>query len=508
MNTAVARAPFWTRPTGLTLFVLGLTAVKLAVAASTGLVRDEAYYWLWSQHLSWGYFDHPPVVAAWIRAGIAIAGGGEIGVRLWSVLATLVLSAALYRTGIVLFEDRRVAAAGVVWGNLAPVVTGSLFITTPDAPSVLLWTLAIWSAAELLKSGRGAWWLAFGLFAGLGLLSKYTQLFLGAGIVIWVLMHRELRPWLRSWQLWAGGALALAIFAPNVVWNYRHEWLTFGKQFGRVVTSEQGPLAVFSNLPEFLADQVGLLSPGLFVMGVIALWAVLRRRHEWARRPEFTLLTVTALPMIAYFIVHTFHARVWGNWTVPAVPPLMLASAWAMHQVRPAGSKARSVVRLLKRWSAPFAGALMALVFIHAAIFAIRVPGDPVEQMHGWPDLRAGIERVARQNGAHFLATLDDYGLTGYLDYYGNRRFGADRLPAVQIDQRRRYGFLPPVSASDLKWPALLVIRADRFWQPRLDEHFPDALELKPIDRTVGGDTLATYRLFLVQKPAGPALTD
>jgi hypothetical protein len=31
------------------------------------VLEDEAYYWMWSQQMAFGYFDHPPLVAVWIK---------------------------------------------------------------------------------------------------------------------------------------------------------------------------------------------------------------------------------------------------------------------------------------------------------------------------------------------------------------------------------------------------------------------------------------------------------
>ena len=62
--------------TGLGLVALAvLTLLRLALAARLPLAPDEAYYFLWSRHLQAGYFDHPPMVALWIRAGTG--GGGR-----------------------------------------------------------------------------------------------------------------------------------------------------------------------------------------------------------------------------------------------------------------------------------------------------------------------------------------------------------------------------------------------------------------------------------------------
>ena len=56
------------------LTILAFTTLRLLAAAWTPLTFDEAYYWLWSRHLAFGYYDHPPMVALLIRAGTLIAG--------------------------------------------------------------------------------------------------------------------------------------------------------------------------------------------------------------------------------------------------------------------------------------------------------------------------------------------------------------------------------------------------------------------------------------------------
>ena len=50
------------------LFYLVWLALGLIQAGTTELLDDEAYYWVFSQHLDWGYFDHPPMTALLIRA--------------------------------------------------------------------------------------------------------------------------------------------------------------------------------------------------------------------------------------------------------------------------------------------------------------------------------------------------------------------------------------------------------------------------------------------------------
>ena len=51
-----------------------LLLFRVLLAATADLSEDEAYYWLWSTHLAAGYYDHPPMIAYWIRAGTAVFG--------------------------------------------------------------------------------------------------------------------------------------------------------------------------------------------------------------------------------------------------------------------------------------------------------------------------------------------------------------------------------------------------------------------------------------------------
>uniref|UniRef100_UPI00286CE9FD glycosyltransferase family 39 protein n=1 Tax=Phenylobacterium sp. TaxID=1871053 RepID=UPI00286CE9FD len=90
MTSAVTRAgpAGWRFHRGVLLLAVGLTAVRLLAAGAIHLTEDEAYYRLWAQHLQLGYFDHPPMIAWWIRAGETIAGDTALGVRLLPALAS------------------------------------------------------------------------------------------------------------------------------------------------------------------------------------------------------------------------------------------------------------------------------------------------------------------------------------------------------------------------------------------------------------------------------------
>src|SRR5450432_1134042 len=116
------------------ILVLTLVALRLVAAAVTPLTFDEAYYWMWSKHLAFGYYDHPPMVALVIRAGTLIAGDTEFGVRLVSILLALPMSFAVYRTAAILFGGVRVAASATILLNATLMAAVGTLIVTPDSP--------------------------------------------------------------------------------------------------------------------------------------------------------------------------------------------------------------------------------------------------------------------------------------------------------------------------------------------------------------------------------------
>src|SRR3978361_794232 len=73
-------------------FLLCWTILNALQAYKLEIHADEAYYWMYSRFLDWGYFDHPPMVAIFIRIGDSLMHN-ELGLRLMTVLSN---SLAIY----------------------------------------------------------------------------------------------------------------------------------------------------------------------------------------------------------------------------------------------------------------------------------------------------------------------------------------------------------------------------------------------------------------------------
>src|SRR6201996_3164964 len=249
------------------LTILALVAIRLVAAAWTPLTFDEAYYWMWSKALAGGYYDHPPMVALVIRAGTLIAGDTAFGVRLVSILLALPMSYALYRSAAILFGGQRVAASAAILLNVTLMAAVGTMIVTPDAPLLVAASFVLLSLAKVLESGRGAWWLAVGVAVGAALLSKYTALFFGPAILIWLIVVPKLRRWLLSFWPYLGGIVALAIFLPVIRWNADHQWVSFLKQFGRARIEDFR----LSYVAELVPTQIAFATPLVWILGAMGL---------------------------------------------------------------------------------------------------------------------------------------------------------------------------------------------------------------------------------------------
>jgi 4-amino-4-deoxy-L-arabinose transferase-like glycosyltransferase len=91
---------------------------------------------------------------------------------------------------------------------------------------LLWWVLIAWSVIRLMRDDEPRWWVAIGILAGLGLQTKYSIAFELAGVLVGVLLTDARRYVANRW-FWAGGAIALLIFAPNLAWLIRHDFISY-----------------------------------------------------------------------------------------------------------------------------------------------------------------------------------------------------------------------------------------------------------------------------------------
>ncbi len=472
------------------LTIVALVVLRLIVAAITPLTFDEAYYWTWSRNLAGGYYDHPPMVAIVIRLGTMIGGDTAFGVRLVSILLGLPMSWAVYRAAEILFGNVRLAAAAAIFLNITMMVAVGTMIVTPDAPLMVASSFVLYSLAKVWQTKRGAWWLLVGLSIGVALLSKYTALFFGAGILVWLLLVPELRRWLISPWPYLGGLVAFAVFSPVILWNADHQWVSFIKQLGRARVEG----VTLKYLGEMIPTQFAFATPLVFILGVFGLYALLRRNAE-ASKPARALINTSVWVIALYFVWHSLHARVEANWLGPVYPAFAIAAAYAVYGTTWKPREQRTI-EFCRRWALPGGVLLFVLLIVQAntgLLTGFRRDVTVRSVGVGWAELAREIEATRVRAGAACVMARD-YGTTSWLMFY---------LPkgtcVVQHNHRIRWVNMREPDAAQLKDKILLVddVRAGAL--SALAPNYARVEKLTELPRKRSGVAVEMYELDLLE---------
>lgn len=298
----------------------GLILLRIVIAVRVPILDDEAYYWLWSHHLAWGYPDHPPLIAALIALPTAVLGRSLLALRILPLLLASATPVLAYLAGREMFDRAAGLRAALLLLPLPAFMLGTVF-AFPDGPMAFFWMLSVWMGWRALRRG-GWWWLAVGMAVGLTFLSKEMALFLVIGLVGAVLADPE-RRFFRDPRWYLGVAAAAALAAPVVIWNAQHDWATV-----RVILNRElwtAPRSVPLNLLAFTAGQVLFFGPLAFPLAAATVVAARR-----AGIPAWRYLAWMALPILAAVVLGALGARAKPHWPAPAysVAVIALGALW------------------------------------------------------------------------------------------------------------------------------------------------------------------------------------
>lgn len=278
--------------------VIGIAIVKLLLhlyaARFYGYFVDELYFIACSDHLSWGYVDQPPLIAAIVKLERVLFGDSLQSIRLGGALAgaaTVILGGMIARE----LGGRRFAQALTALAVLcAPLYLAMDHYISMNAFEPVFWMVCALLVLRFINTDNDKLWLWFGLVAGIGLNNKYSMAFFAAGIVLGVLLTPHRRVFLRPW-IWLGGLIALGLILPNLLWNIQHDF-PFAELMANVQRS--GRNVVLSHL-QFFGTQAILMLPVSLALWLAGLWFFFASRDGCPYRIlGWTYLVVLAVMLL------------------------------------------------------------------------------------------------------------------------------------------------------------------------------------------------------------------
>jgi dolichol-phosphate mannosyltransferase len=415
-------APRW-RNTSAALIVYACV-LRLVYAGSVEMMPEETYYWNYSRHLSYGYLDHPPMVAWLIRVGTAVFGQNEFGVRAGALLCGAITSVFAYKLTRNLFGTAA-ALGALLLAQALPFFFLSGLLMTPDAPLVAAWAASLYFLERALISHRSrAWWFA-GICLGLGMISKYTIALLGVVAAAFMMWDPQSRRWWSRPEPYVGALLALAIFSPVIIWNAQHEWASFAFQTSRRL----------AETPQFaLHKLIGSILVLITPTGLLAVIAALLIRYAVDRTPDAArrrrLLNLAILVPVSVFALFSLRHEVKLDWT--GAPWTAALPAMALVMVN------KDLGRFAAGVRSAWMPTVVAMLLIYGAALHYLVLGLPgvgydkhIEAIPvGWRDLSAHVIETAnayrKETGTEpLIVGMDRYAIASELAFYGGPRGGA-----------------------------------------------------------------------------------
>jgi len=500
---------------------------------------DEAYYYLYSRHLNWSYFDHPVMVA--LTTGLGWWTTGIISPLTIRVGALLLYGISL---GLLYLAARRmhnpaVGQMTMAFGTLVPLIVISFgILTSPDNGLMLFWSatllVALW---EFFPTRRRlnhygvignayipTWRVALlGGLVGLACISKYHGFVLGLGLVGFCLSRKPYRKVFQSpWLVAAVGCFAITLF-PLLYWNAQHDWISFRFHLGMRFdggTDEPSPFRVGQMIGYWLLSNVYLFP----LFGLPLWWVTLRQTgqqvmmsftpswdtQEAQGRDQLALVLWLSLPIVLLFTVLGAKQQIFPAWPAPGYWGLLIllgAQAVLWQRRRP---------RLVQRWlwgSGAFLAILSVIALLHLQLGFLQQPSRyapfggliPVEQ-DGSTELIDTLQlRRLIAEDPPLQAILPEVGFIFTNEYYLGGYFDMAihplrDVPVTAFSQDPR-GFAFWFNQTDWLGQDALYMTLDRFaenpdilgqYQPLFDTIEP----LTTLDLRRGGEVTETIHLF------------
>jgi hypothetical protein len=297
----------------LWIFLALWLLINLAQAYFTGLFNDEAYYFLYSRDLAWGYYDHPPLIALFIRLGYFIFNN-ELGVRLLYVLLSLGTVLIIHKISEVRND---LLFAVMIFSFMIFQITG--FLALPD--SLLLFFTALFFLVYKKYTAESN--LLNALLLGLVMAGMLYSKYLGVLIIFFTVISNFRL--IRKRSFWMAVLLTSILFVPHLFWQYQHDFPSF---YYHLRERSHDEVFRWGNFGDYIAGQLALTNPFLFIPILILLIRFKPvNQYDWA-------LKITALGNLLLPFLFMLKGRVEANWTMAGLIPLFLI-AYRVLESRP-----------------------------------------------------------------------------------------------------------------------------------------------------------------------------
>ncbi len=371
----------------LLLLALAHMLVHVLTNGNYGMFRDEFYYIACSDHLSWGYVDHPPLSIFLLKISRLIFGDSVQAIRL---LATLSGGILVFMTGVLAREMGGKRYAQILASTCMLISVQHLGLTgfySMNIFDLIFWIVGFYLIIKLIKTGNEKLWMLIGLVIGLGLMNKISMMFFGFSLAV-AMLFTPLRKYYLSKYMYIGGIIAFLIFLPHLIWQVANEWPTV--EF--IANAKQYKISHMTQF-QFFLEQVMTNHPFNFPIWVAGLGFLLFSKTLKPYRILGLLFIIT------YIVLAAQQSKPY--YLAPAFPVILAAGGVVIDQI---------IQRI--GWNRIRNALIVVLILGGAVLAPVAVPLLSVESL------------IKYQQELHFEADTGEVYDSGLLPQYFADRFG------------------------------------------------------------------------------------
>lgn len=405
--------------------------VKFIVGFCVELGNDEVYYWTYALHLQGGYFDHPPLLAVFLRCTTAnLWCDNPFFLRLTPILCCAASTWIIFQIGCAVRNARTGWYAALLYSFSIYFGTIGGFMVLPDGPNLLFWQASLWAAVllvkkENLKISENRLLIYLGICSGMAVLAKVHGLFVPAGFLGYTLLFE--RRFFKNPAFYALFVIVVLVNIPAIKWLFDNDFATFNFHSGRVKSIDGLDFTTFS---QTFLGQFAYMNPIIFIGVIWALGAYFWGKTPFIPKEQARLFFCMGIPIIAIVTGISLFRTALPHWASPGFSGLLVLTA-AFLDARVQKDRAPRLI-----WTA---GALWVTVMLLAA-WAVRGwpgylgnatgpkmgAGDLTLDMSGWTALgdSMAIHWKKYPESASSFLVADKWFPAAHLDYYVAKPLG------------------------------------------------------------------------------------
>ena len=284
----------------LTIFLLFHLIVWTLVPTLTNhnLPLDTIEALAWGSNLDWGFNKHPPLSALAVETFYKIFGNQDWAYYFLSQIFVVF-------TFYIVFKFTKDFFKNSILGLISLLMLEGIYFynfTTPEfnvnVCQLPFWALSVYYCWKGFKDNKTIDWLLFGLFAALGILSKYLFIYLLVAMdvfFLYMIVKKKI-----DFKCLISLIPLFLILLPHLIWLTENDYTTITYGMHRTGTGDQNFLNHLFHPIIFLGKQLGILIP-FFLMATFLI-SKFKVKFNFNDRKLLFLITINIVPIFLIFL--------------------------------------------------------------------------------------------------------------------------------------------------------------------------------------------------------------